>query len=412
MNFQTTILLGVFLVFLLRLGATPAEAQERIWKDSSGKHEINAEFVKLEEGKVYLKRRSTDKKTGEKKIVTIAIELEQLSEADQQLVKELVANTNEPEISTDKDPNLDGSNNGETTDENPTSTEPPTEEANPPKMEDPTNDVIPTGSNGTDTPGSESNDPTLNGTATTSGNATTNPVTAGTSSNDSQTTRPVIIAPTASNAAVDNSFDSNFQSSIDIERVNQLQPPYKSAALALHKRLSTLQVGNAFQVLASVESPPQVVIDLVRETADSPNKYLRMESIKLLALHDPVKSFDKILEAATDNQSFDVRWTALELIEYLNDERAIDTLIHRFSGRDRSKILKVLTSFGSQVEDPLFALLDHENRNVITDAIRLLGKIGTEKSVEKITPLLDAENTSVRMQAKSALREIHARLNN
>lgn len=199
-----------------------------------------------------------------------------------------------------------------------------------------------------------------------------------------------------------------FESAIDIELVKQLPPQEREITLILHKRPNPVEVGKAFASLAQLESIPSVTIRLLREMTLARNKYYRIQSLKLLAIFDPDKSFDRIIESL-DDRSFSVRVSSLELIQELQDERAVEHLIARFAGRERNKISKVLASFGSKVEEPVINLLEHKNRTVVADAIRLLEKIGTEKSIDAITPLLESRAV-IRLQAESSLKKIQKRL--
>ncbi len=200
-----------------------------------------------------------------------------------------------------------------------------------------------------------------------------------------------------------------FESAIDINQVEQLPEDVRGLAMVLHKRPTPIEVGQAFVALSQLESLPAVTIRLLRETTQADNKYYRVQALKLLAIFDPVESFDRILDCL-DDRSFSVRITALEMIQHLQDERAVESLIARFPGRERNKISTVLVSFGPKVEEQVFTLLEHKNRTVVADTIRLLEKIGTEKSIDAISPLLDSRIT-IRMQAESSLEKIKKRLN-
>ena len=81
-----TILLATF------AGLAPLAGQERVW--TSGPHQISADFVKLENGIVFLK---TDKGV-------IEISIDRLSEGDQQYVRELDSSTPKTEIPDEEKP--------------------------------------------------------------------------------------------------------------------------------------------------------------------------------------------------------------------------------------------------------------------------------------------------------------------
>ena len=63
------------------IGSSSLVAEElRIWKDSTGKYEINAAFVELRNGQVKLRR--DDGKT-------LTVKLSKLSDADQELARKM-----------------------------------------------------------------------------------------------------------------------------------------------------------------------------------------------------------------------------------------------------------------------------------------------------------------------------------
>lgn len=207
------------------------------------------------------------------------------------------------------------------------------------------------------------------------------------------------------------SSDQKFTSGIKIERINQLPDEIRELALSLHQRKNVVSVGKAFTQLAEQESLPQVVIDLLRETSLSENRYLRVQSTKLLGVFDSVNSFDRIIDAL-DDPSLNVRWVALELIQILEDRRAIDELIARFPGPDRSKIIGVLSGFGPSIESKVIPLVEHENRTVVIDAVSLLTKIGGKQSIKRLESFQDSENITLRLHCASAIRKIQQRLEN
>ena len=382
-NFLITFLL-VFISLLLISGNLHAQEAEREWIDKSGKYKINATFQKLEVQIV-----TEDLVEKEVPFVflvlsegAVKIPLDNLSENDQAYVRELERLRKAKDETVPKKPVV-----------NPPKTTPKDKESNTPPPED--------------------KQPPMTGPNETLLNTTPD-----THPNSSDPLKEPVIAPDRAPVLIVKSPDSDFEflnedssafeSSIDITAVNQLPANIREHALVLHKRPNVIDVGKSFYALSQFESLPPVAIQLVRETSTSKNKYYRIQSLKLLAIYDATDSFDLILEGIAD-QAFSVRMLALELIEYLKDPRAVDQLVAQFPGRDRNKIVTVLTAYGSSVEEKVFPLLKHQNRTVIADAVRLLEKIGTEKSIEQLTPLLDSK-VVIRMQARSSIDNIRKRL--
>jgi HEAT repeat protein len=54
-------------------------------------------------------------------------------------------------------------------------------------------------------------------------------------------------------------------------------------------------------------------------------------------------------------------------------------------------------------------MVSHSNAEVRLDAVRLLGRIGTSASLIVLNEALNDENGIVRLQAKSAIKQIESR---
>ena len=80
-------IVAVAAVMLMPLAAS---AQVRIWRDASGQHETRAEFVRVDAGKVHLRKSNGS---------LIAVSLERLSKADQEYVAASAAKWSEEPLS-------------------------------------------------------------------------------------------------------------------------------------------------------------------------------------------------------------------------------------------------------------------------------------------------------------------------
>ena len=422
-----TILLATF------AGLAPLAGQERVW--TSGPHQISADFVKLENGIVFLK---TDKGV-------IEISIDRLSEGDQQYVRELDSSTPKTEIPDEEKPapaneeaigeeriwtsgqyqisakfiklengevfletakgviqvpidrfsEVDQQYVSELVDPTPAVEDPVAEE---PVTEEPVEAFTPKIETGP-TPKIE--------TGPTPKIATPIEV--------EQTPRPrgddSAIAIRATEAIPHSELAPIKKSSnIDPARLSELPQENRATGAILINRENVIVVNRAFETIAQMETVPPLFIEIIEELAESSNKHIRTQSLKLLARFNSNDSLPRIIEAMSDESSFDVRWTALELVEYLQDVRTIDPLIERLSSKDNGKVTKVLISFGSLVEERVFPFLESESRLDIANAVKILASVGTEKSIQKLTPLLDSESTSTRLMVKSALRTIKTRL--
>ena len=351
-----------------------AIGEERIW--TSGQYQISAKFIKLENGEVFLETAKG----------VIQVPIDRFSEVDQQYVSELVDPT--PAV------------------EDPVAEEPVTEEpveAFTPKIETGPTPKIETGP----TPKIETGPTPKIETGPTPKIATPIEV--------EQTPRPrgddSAIAIRATEAIPHSELAPIKKSSnIDPARLSELPQENRATGAILINRENVIVVNRAFETIAQMETVPPLFIEIIEELAESSNKHIRTQSLKLLARFNSNDSLPRIIEAMSDESSFDVRWTALELVEYLQDVRTIDPLIERLSSKDNGKVTKVLISFGSLVEERVFPFLESESRLDIANAVKILASVGTEKSIQKLTPLLDSESTSTRLMVKSALRTIKTRL--
>ncbi len=152
------------------------------------------------------------------------------------------------------------------------------------------------------------------------------------------------------------------------------------------------------------------ILDLVRKTTFSDEKFCRKKSLMLLCEYDLTNSFPFVL-ARMDDPSFEVRWAAMEYIERSGDPRALKPLVQRFIGPDRAKISLALMTYGTKAEPYLLEYLNHGRADVRMETSLLLGKMGSQASISKLEELAENDvNPVVALQAKSAIRSINDRL--
>ncbi len=86
-------------------------------------------------------------------------------------------------------------------------------------------------------------------------------------------------------------------------------------------------------------------------------------------------------------------------------------LVDLFAGPDRSKIAHTLEKFGSIADEMMLKHLDNDSKHVRQEACQLLGRIGTEKVIPRLQQASESdENVLVKLQARSAISKIKARL--
>ena len=232
LKFGSSLLILPILALVCLCGAEPLIAQERVWTDKSGVHKLTAEFVKVEEGDVFLRRPDGE---------TIALALSKLSIDDQNYVRDLLAPGNGTEPTTE-----------------PPVTQPPVTVTEPPKTEP----------------------------------RPTQPIRRAPRVRDDS----VLEIDRLESAAFSTAPPLNETSEIEITRIQELQGDFRALGTTLHQRENVIVVNRAFEAIADKGSIPPLMIELISELADSSHKHLRMQAIRLLAKFDPQNSLPKILD--------------------------------------------------------------------------------------------------------------------
>jgi hypothetical protein len=132
---------------------------------------------------------------------------------------------------------------------------------------------------------------------------------------------------------------------------------------------------------------------------------------KALGVWGTKDSFTALSEAADSKDPF-LRREILEAMGNLKDERAVDVLVKHFAEfQDRAAATKALTAMGaSKVEVPFAAALTNKDWTVRMDACKLLGTIGTKKSLPALEKAAQSdENGIVKMEAGKAVAAIKSR---
>jgi len=184
---------------------------------------------------------------------------------------------------------------------------------------------------------------------------------------------------------------------------------------SLSQLLAEQRIPDARKQLADLlrswpNNPTPELIAAVTVASQTNDKFIRKLALQILSKYHAKDSLPVFIRLM-DDLSFDVRWSAYEAIETLSDDRALDALMERFTGEDAGRIGSILLSYGPRAEEKLVAFLDTEqSKDVRLFALSLLGKIGTEKSIDAIEKIQStAEDTSTRVQAQSVIAKIRER---
>ncbi len=363
--------LGSLIFFGSLTNAQLLDQTERTWVDSTGKYQVIATLVEFEGGIAVLR-----KKNG----VKVKLPLDQLSGEDQKYLKSLAMTS--PATGSDSTPtesNLLPADN-----QNQLPTSPPT---SPQPIE-----LGLSHFDSTDVPPSPIS-PAQPPTSTDSTVAEVTPAI-----NEGSPQPPLLeLDKTGSSIAAEKFSDDVTDGSSMTQMLAEQQIP------ALRKQLAKL-------LKSWPNNPTPELIAAVTNASQTNDKFVRKLALQVLSKYrgkDSLQVFIRLM----DDPSFDVRWTAYEAIETLNDDRAIDALIERFTGEDSGRIGSILVSYGPRAEEKVASFLHSEqSKNVRLSALSLLARIGTEKSIPAIEKVqLSAEDSSTRIQAEASIARIRER---
>ena len=151
------------------------------------------------------------------------------------------------------------------------------------------------------------------------------------------------------------------------------------------------------------------LIRILQKCSTSEDKFCRLDAIRMLGKY-ALQTNTQFILIRCDDESFEVRSAAFDLLMQSLDQRAIPALVERFAGRDREKIGQVLTAYGSVVESHLHRFLEHERPEVRLETGLILKRVGTVASVTVIQSAIETdEDPVVKLQLKTALKEIQKR---
>ncbi len=115
---------------------------------------------------------------------------------------------------------------------------------------------------------------------------------------------------------------------------------------------------------------------------------------------------DLMIEALGDKKP-EVRIEAIESLKILKDPRAIKPLVLLFDKENsevRYKAGLALVYIGEPAIEDVIGMLNHEERKVRAEAINILIKIGDEKVVDALMPLMNDPDVRIRREAARAVK--------
>jgi len=94
----------------------------------------------------------------------------------------------------------------------------------------------------------------------------------------------------------------------------------------------------------------------------------------------------------------------------LQDPKAAEAVAKRLPYvEDRAPAAGALIQMGPAAENAVLEYVDHADAAVRMEACRILGAVGTEKSLERLMPLSESDDLSVRLSAQRAGQSIRSR---
>lgn len=140
------------------------------------------------------------------------------------------------------------------------------------------------------------------------------------------------------------------------------------------------------------------------------NDFTRISGLEALASWHTPEVIPAMIKC-TEDPSFAVRWSAIKALGKVKDERAAEAVVKRLAV-DRGPATMALKTMGPEAENALIKALEQPNQanpDLLAEICRLLGNIGTTKSLPKLRQLAKSGNFFINAAARQAIRAINTR---
>ncbi len=148
-------------------------------------------------------------------------------------------------------------------------------------------------------------------------------------------------------------------------------------------------------------------LDTHIQNLQSPNPMVRLETAKLAKRENEPRLAAALTPLLSDS-SKEIRLTAADSLTYIGTTEEVPALASALSDRDREVRLAAVNALGRIGDEravvPLLKLLETEKEPY--SIVWALGNIGSNMSLDALTPLLDAEDRYTRYQTRRALLKI------
>jgi hypothetical protein len=155
------------------------------------------------------------------------------------------------------------------------------------------------------------------------------------------------------------------------------------------------------------DSLRQVVTAALIDVIDREEGFAWRDAFEPLARWHNAESIPAIVKLIEHDSSF-VRSQTYEFLGTFQDERVASACVERFR-EDRMEAGKALRAMGPVAETAVARLLRDSDTMIQSDACRILGEIGTKKSLRRLVPLTKERNPIVRNSAERAVEKIRAK---
>ena len=192
------------------------------------------------------------------------------------------------------------------------------------------------------------------------------------------------------------------------EEKDNLLEPVPRALAALKSGVSRRQ-HEALRELAAME-PTSEQDQVARALADqlkSSDTHVKKGALKALVVWHTDAVIPDMCKTVNDADVF-TRWEAYETLSNVQDSRAADAIAERLTA-DRFQASNALQKMGPMAEPSVAKYLKHSDHWVRAEACKILGVIGTRKSIPELRRMTRDKNFFVSTAAKRAGADILAR---
>jgi HEAT repeat protein/tRNA A-37 threonylcarbamoyl transferase component Bud32 len=233
--------------------------------------------------------------------------------------------------------------------------------------------------------------------------------------------------------------DSNkFIRSAALSALAKMDGPFDMPLVTGMLRDPEIEVQNKAVDVVIKANHPETIKYLVEVLKDE-NEYARRAAVEVLNVVGTAKSVKFLLEVIADSdwwvrtraadalgkiggpkvvdavlalikdENKDIRRAAIEILNQTKDERAVAQLLEATKDKDwwvSERAVDALAEIGSTKALPRFVEMLQGEAKSLPTVIRAIGKIGDQKSLEHLLPLLDRSENEIKVEAISALAKL------